>query len=72
MTLPTLLDLQRVICCPGGACVRPEACDKGQRNVAVDVPRAAQAVAALLCERWREYRTVGPMAIKRELEREHD
>ena len=70
MTLPTLLDLQRIICCPGGKCVRPEACDMAGRTVVVDIPRAAVAVAALLCDRWREFRTVGPMAMRRELERD--
>ena len=40
------------------------------RTVVVDIPRAAVAVAALLCDRWREFRTVGPMAMRRELERD--
>jgi hypothetical protein len=46
--------LRRAICCPGGTCVRPEACDRNNRNVVVNVPLAATAVAQLLCEGWRQ------------------
>jgi len=48
-------DLTRAICCPGGTCIRPEACDATRRNVPVDIPRAAAAVHELLCRRWREW-----------------
>lgn len=56
-------ELARIICCPAGTCIRPEACDATQRNVVVDVPRAAQAVHELLCRRWREWpRNSGPLS----------
>lgn len=57
-------DLARAICCPGGTCIRPEACDRASRNVVVNVPLAAKAVHELLCRRWREWpRNIGPMSV---------
>lgn len=50
----TFFDLiSRAICCPGGQCVRPEACDRGNRTVVVNVPHATAAVSKLLCDQWR-------------------
>jgi hypothetical protein len=59
MTAPTASDIRRAICCPGGVCIAPEACYAGDptRSYPVHIPSAADAVARLLCERWRE--TVG-------------
>ena len=42
-------DLARAICCPGGVCIRPEACFARDRNRShlVDIHSAAAAVAEM-------------------------
>jgi hypothetical protein len=56
MTAPTASDLRRAICCPRGVCIAPEACYAADKSRAyrVHIHEAAEAVAKLLCERWRD------------------
>jgi len=56
MTAPTASDLRRAICCPRGACMDPRNCcaDDRSRAYPVHIHEAAEAVAKLLCERWRD------------------
>jgi hypothetical protein len=44
------------ICCEGKPCLRPEACDAHREyRVPVSPTKAAEAVRALLCHRWRDW-----------------
>lgn len=56
MTAPTASDIRRAICCPRGACMDPRNCyaDDRSRAYPVHIHEAAEAVARLLCERWRD------------------
>lgn len=67
----TTSDLARVICCEGGACIKPEACDAHREyRVTVSPAKAAAAVHRLLCAEWRKYRNTGPMTVIREAGRD--
>ena len=55
--MPTLTDIKRAICCPGGQCIAPEACyakDRG-RSYPVNIHASALAVAALIRDGWEEW-----------------
>jgi hypothetical protein len=55
MNAPTAADLRRAMCCGSGPCKRPDACTANDPTWArtVHIPSAADAVARLMCERWR-------------------
>ena len=48
--------IRMAICCEGRPCIRPERCDahNRSRSTVVNIPQAAEAVARLLCEQWRD------------------
>ena len=63
MTTPTIHDIERAICCPGG-------CRGDIRRMCTSslYHEAAAAVAALYVAAWREYpRNAGPMVVTRVL-----
>lgn len=49
--------IARAICCPGGRCVKPEACDRGGRTTVVNIPLAVESVLKVtgeqLMARWK-------------------
>lgn len=57
MTHPTLRDIERAICCPGGTCASPTACyaEDRSRSYRVQIHEAARAVGALYLAAWRAY-----------------
>lgn len=57
--MPTLSDVKRAICCPGGQCIAPEACyarDRS-RSYPVNIHAAALAVVALIRDAGEEFTT---------------
>lgn len=45
--------IARAICCPGGACVKPEDCDRTKRATVVNIPAAVESVLSVLRAKWQ-------------------